>query len=166
AHPGHRVQRARAVQGFGRHQGRPSRDDQPGLRADLPGGVGLGRCNSGPVAGRATRPVRLNHSWPEPAATCGPMSSYAGLTMTGAPPLIPTWPRNLTRDPHIRPAIRDRPENSAVRSPVESQISQASTEFRSTERISTTRTRPSTVALPGWWIEPIGVTPGGGTGRS
>ena len=42
AHPGHRVQRAGAVQGFGRHQGRPSRDDQPGLRADLPGGVGLG----------------------------------------------------------------------------------------------------------------------------
>ena len=25
--------------------------------------------------------------------------------MTGAPPLIPTWPRNLTRDPHIRPAM-------------------------------------------------------------
>ena len=42
AHPGHRVQRAGAVQGFGRHQGRPSRDDQPGLRADLPRGVGLG----------------------------------------------------------------------------------------------------------------------------
>src|SRR6201985_3670877 len=42
AHPGHRVQRAGAVQGFGRHQGRPSGDDQPGLRADLPGGVGLG----------------------------------------------------------------------------------------------------------------------------
>ena len=42
AHPGHRVQRAGPVQGFGRHQGRPSGDDQPGLRADLPGGVGLG----------------------------------------------------------------------------------------------------------------------------
>ena len=42
AHPGHRVQRAGAVQGFGRHQGRPSGDDQPGLRADLPGGVALG----------------------------------------------------------------------------------------------------------------------------
>ena len=40
AHPGHRVQRAGAVQGFGRHQGRSSGDDQPGLRADLPGGVG------------------------------------------------------------------------------------------------------------------------------
>ena len=49
---------------------------------------------------------------------------------------------------------------------MESQISQASTEFRSTERISTTRTRPSTVTLPGWWIEPIGVTSGGGIGRS
>ena len=55
-------------------------------------------------------PARSAQSfWPEPAATCGPISSYAGLTMTGAPPLIPTWPRNLTRDPHIRPAIRDRP---------------------------------------------------------
>ena len=41
AHPGHRVQRAGAVQGLGRHQGRPSRDDQPGVRADLPRGVGL-----------------------------------------------------------------------------------------------------------------------------
>ena len=39
AHPGHRVRRAGAVQGLGRHQGRPSGDDQPGLRADLPGGV-------------------------------------------------------------------------------------------------------------------------------
>ena len=57
AHPGHRVQRAGAVQGFGRHQGRPSRDDQPGLRADLPGGVD---CRW-PAAGRVTRPVRLNH---------------------------------------------------------------------------------------------------------
>ena len=62
AHPGHRVQRAGAVQGFGRHQGRPSRDDQPGLRADLPGGVGLGGVARGRSAGRATRPVRLNHS--------------------------------------------------------------------------------------------------------
>ena len=41
-----------------------------------------------------------------------------------------------------------------------SEISQASTELRSTERISTTRTRPSTVALPGWCRVPIGATPG------
>ena len=47
AHPGHRVQRAGAVQGLGRHQGRPSGDDQPGLRADLPGGLALGRGSSG-----------------------------------------------------------------------------------------------------------------------
>ncbi len=49
---------------------------------------------------------------------------------------------------------------------MESEISQASTEFRSTGRISTTRTRPSTVARPGWCMEPIGLTPGGGIGRS
>ena len=49
---------------------------------------------------------------------------------------------------------------------MESEISQASTEFRSTDLTSTTRTRPSTTVRPGWRIEPIGVTPGGGMGRS
>ena len=47
AHPGHRMQRTRAVQGFGRDQGRSSGDDQPGLRADLPGGVTRGRGRGG-----------------------------------------------------------------------------------------------------------------------
>ena len=47
----------------------------------------------------------------------------------------------------------------AVSSPVPSDISQASTEFRSTGLISTTRMRPSTVARPGWVSEPIGVMP-------
>ena len=47
----------------------------------------------------------------------------------------------------------------AVSSPVPSDISQASTEFRSTGLISTIRMRPSTVARPGWVSEPIGVTP-------
>ena len=109
AHPGHRVQRAGAVQGFGRHQGRPSRDDQPGLRADLPGGVGLGGVARGRWRGGQPGPfgsIILGLSR-RPRAVRSVRS--AGLTMTGAPPLIPTWPRNLTRDPHIRPAIRDRP---------------------------------------------------------
>ena len=45
---------------------------------------------------------------------------------------------------------------------MESAISAASTEFRSTDRTSTTRTRPSTTVRAGSWIEPIGVMPGGG----
>jgi hypothetical protein len=43
---------------------------------------------------------------------------------------------------------------------VPSEISQASTEFRSTGRISTTRMRPSTVARPGLASDPMGVMPG------
>jgi len=42
---------------------------------------------------------------------------------------------------------------------VPSEISQASTEFRSTGRISTTRMRPSTVARPGLASDPMDVTP-------
>jgi len=38
--------------------------------------------------------------------------------------------------------------------------------LRSTGRISTACTRPSTTARPGWVSDPIGVTPGGGAGRS
>jgi len=48
----------------------------------------------------------------------------------------------------------------AVSWPVPSEISAASTEFRSTGRISTTRTRPSTVARPGLVSAPMGVIPG------
>jgi hypothetical protein len=43
---------------------------------------------------------------------------------------------------------------------VASETSQASTEFRSTGLISTTRMRPSTVYRPGLVSEPIGVTAG------
>ena len=45
-------------------------------------------------------------------------------------------------------------------------MSMASTVLRSTGRISTARTRPSTVARPGRTSEPIGFTPADGTGRS
>src|SRR5205823_13064017 len=81
------------------------------------GGAGGGSGGSSPpesaelpVGGGAGNPARSGQSFcPDPLVTGGTISSYAGLTMTGAPPLIPTWPRSLTRDPHIRPAIRDRP---------------------------------------------------------
>ena len=63
AHPGHRVRRAGAVQGLGRHQGRPSGDDQPGLRADLPGGVAPRWLRR-----RRANPARSGQlSFPEPA---------------------------------------------------------------------------------------------------
>ena len=73
--------------------------------------------------------------------------------------MIPTGPRNLTCEPHIRPGMRERPQNNAVRSPVASEISQASTELRSTGRISITRTWPSTAARPGFVNEPIKLAP-------
>jgi hypothetical protein len=51
-------------------------------------------------------------------------------------------------------------------SPVESQTSSASTKLCSTGLISTDLTRPSTVALPGPLMSPIGLTFGEGAGRS
>ena len=66
AHPGHRVRRAGQVQGHGRHQGRPPGDDQPGLRADLPRGVGEDRFSRA-----GTRPVRVNCRFPARRARAG-----------------------------------------------------------------------------------------------
>ena len=99
AYPGHRMWCPRPVQGLGRHQGRrPPGDDQSRLRATV-------SCS---LTGADTQLVRLIHSF-SAAGLPETMSSYAGFTITGAPPFIPTGPRSRTRAPHIRPGMRERP---------------------------------------------------------
>src|SRR5215469_4017698 len=75
------------------------------------------------VVTHVVRPVpgSLVHSWLPPQRSSSPdlrllpgdspgmISSYAGLTMTGLPSLMPTVPRNRILAPQIRPGISWRP---------------------------------------------------------
>src|ERR1700748_770860 len=79
---------------------------------------------------------------------------------------MPTEPLNRTRALHTMPGMCERPYNRALSSPVPSEISQASTESRSTGLISTTRILPSTTARPGLVSDPIELIPGTCDGTS